>query len=124
MRWVVAALLLLWVSSHARAHDLDCMGRPINAAVKESCCGKADAHQITFDKVYEDSDGFWHVIFDDGDRKVVDGDGRSIQPLPSTDGCNWVWYRRDDPRTGMWPADGSGTGSLIRFYCLQIVLGL
>ena len=123
MRVAILAVALA-LSASAEAHDLDCHGMPVPEAKKLGCCGAGDAHFGGTSQFYEDHDGFWHYLVAGEDFLLVRGAPENmtqIRPLPSTDGCNWVWYRRNDPQTGTWPPDGSGTGSDLHFYCLRLV---
>jgi hypothetical protein len=118
---LVTLALAVGFASRAHAHDADCKGRPLPESVRALCCGPAEAHKVDIRDLRQDGDGVWHIVVDGMDFPIVHSQGPAIQPLPSTDGCNWVWYRRNDPKTGTWPPDGSGTGSDLHFYCLRLV---
>ena len=62
----------------------------------------------------------YFVLLDGKWEPVVDYHGNAIQPLPSEDGCDYVWYRRRGP-DGMFHEEEAHSGSdKIAFYCLQL----
>ena len=115
-----SALALLFASS-ALAHEVGCDGKPPTAAIKASCCGDHDWARLQPGQWREDGgvyfvllDGAWHPV-------VYSYHGDPIKPLPSTDGCDYVWYRRQGGN-GYWNDDESAHagGGEIHFFCLQL----
>ena len=104
-------------SGYASAHDFDCEGQKVPANVKASCCGEGDAHLLSPTQWYEDDKGTYHVIVHGKDYAVTDSNGVAIQPFPSGNSCNYVWYRTFDGN-GIWQHDNSGDE--IHFYCIQL----
>lgn len=120
---IALALLILAAvyASQVDAHDLGCDGKPPEAAIKASCCGDHDWARLQPGQWREDG-GVYSVLLDGKWEAVLySSHGEPIKPLPSTDGCDYVWYRRQGADT-YWTGDETahlGSG-VIHFFCLQL----
>lgn len=105
----------------AFAHDIGCDGKPPSAAIKASCCGDHDWMRLQ-PGMWKQDGRIYFVMLDGKWEPVVDGhSNHPIEPLPSTDGCDYVWFRRQG-ENGYWNDDEtahSGAGA-IHFFCLQL----
>lgn len=118
MRILCVFLFGALVAAPAAAHNLECQGKPVPAAIKRSCCGEGDVQQLQPDQVKGDDESGWQVLIAGAWRPVVNRNEGSIKALPSDDGCYWVYYRRRDSKSGYF-FDTHGDGDF-NFYCLQV----
>jgi len=106
------ALLLFWViAGEALAHDRWANGDPVPAWVKESCCGKSDAHRLTPSQVHETTCGGRMCYKVDG----FHGSVPYSQLLPSQDGNWWAFYMNEHDLCS--PEGGCGSTKPV-MYCL------
>jgi hypothetical protein len=124
VRSLLCSSALAMVLSHACAHEVGCVGcvgKPPNAVIKASCWGDHDWARLQPGQWREDGgvyfvllDGAWHPV-------LYSSQGEPIKPLPSTDGCDYVWYRRQG-ENAYWNDDETAHAGLgeIRFFCLQL----
>jgi hypothetical protein len=121
MRRLLWSSALALILSHACAHEIGCDGKPPAAAIKASCCGDHDWARLQPGQWREEGgvysvllDGAWHPV-------LYSVAGEPIKPLPSTDGCDYVWYRRQGENT-FWNDDETAHVGLgeIHFFCLQL----
>jgi hypothetical protein len=120
VRSLLCSSALALVLSHACAHDLGCDGKPPDAAIKQSCCGDHDWLRLQAGMWKQDGNVYL-VLIDSKWEPVVGYDNKPIEPLPSTDGCDYVWFRRQG-ENGYWNDDETahaGSG-VIHFFCLQL----
>jgi hypothetical protein len=128
IRHLAFALAAALIASPAIAHQVDCHGMPVGKAEKMGCCGAGDAHSYLDDTHFkEDDKGVWHFLSGGVDYPVTGGSG-PVKPLPSSDGCYTIWYRRNiqgriqpDPEHDLPP--GTSPDDVI-FYCLELPLDL
>ena len=116
----VLALTVLVCCSHALAHELGCDGKPPSEVIKTSCCGDHDWLRLQPGQ-WRQNGNVYSVLLDGAWLPVIKADGRPIEPLPSEDGCDYVWYRRQG-QNSLWNDDETahaGVGS-INWYCLQL----
>jgi hypothetical protein len=59
------------------------------------------------------------VLLDGAWLPLIKADGRPTEPLPSEDGCNCVWYRRQGPNS-LWNDDDTAHGGVGNINCLQL----
>lgn len=80
------AIIACLLASPALAHNVECSGRAVPDHIKDSCCGKADAHQVTAADIEEtDTKYFIH-----SGKYVLPVDKKRAEP--SDDGCYWIFY--------------------------------
>jgi hypothetical protein len=106
----------------ALAHDVGCDGKPPTAEIKSSCCGDHDWLRLQPGMWRQDGNVYF-VMIDGQWNPVVKYDGSPMEPLPSTDGCDYVWFRRQSV-DGRFHDDETahvGVGH-IAFYCLQLAM--
>ncbi len=89
LTWLVTflALLYLWSSHRACAHDAWTDGSPVSPWVKAQCCGERDVHHLRPEQVHRVDGGY-----------LVDGhDGMipSEMAQPSQDGEYWIFGSTD-----------------------------
>lgn len=121
MRSLLCSSALAMVLSHACAHEVGCDGKPPVAAIKASCCGDHDWARLQPGQWREEG-GVYSVLLDGAWHQVLYSvAGEPIKPLPSTDGCDYVWYRRQGSNT-FWNDDETAHAGLgeIHFFCLQL----
>jgi hypothetical protein len=88
--------------------------------IKASCCGDHDWARLQPGQWKRDGN-IYFVMLDGKWEPVVGYDSKPIEPLPSTDGCDYVWYRRQGSN-GYWNADETahaGSG-VLHFFCIQL----
>jgi hypothetical protein len=121
VRGLICSSALVLALSHAGAHELGCDGKPPDAAIKASCCGDHDWARLQPGQWREEG-GVYSVLLDGAWNPVVYSyQGEPIKPLPSTDGCDYVWYRRQGSNA-FWNDDDTAHVGLgqIHFFCLQL----
>lgn len=126
MKLAVLSIMLAIAASSAWAHDRNCKGMPLDKAKNLGCCGKGDAHTFADGSHFsQDGKGTWHYYVNGMDYPIVQhGSGESIPPLPSSDGCYTIWYRRlvgggifTNPQLEIPPGTSPEE---VYFYCLEI----
>jgi hypothetical protein len=116
-----SSALAFLLASPAIAHDVGCDGKPPSAMIKASCCGDHDWARLQPGQWREEG-GVYSVLLDGAWHQVLYSvAGEPIKPLPSTDGCDYVWYRRQGANT-YWNDDETAHAGLgeIHFFCLQL----
>lgn len=105
----------------AFAHDIGCDGKPPSAAIKASCCGDHDWMRLQ-PGMWKQDGRVYFVLIDDEWRPVVSPrDDSPIEPIPSTDGCDYVWFRRQSADTIYHDDERAHTATgQFHFYCLQL----
>jgi hypothetical protein len=91
MRAIAMATVLALLPVPALSHDVWSNGQPITDWVKSSCCGPADAHHLTPDRVARRDEDYY----------LVAGYARPIpakRASPSQDGEYWIFYPRGPKR--------------------------
>lgn len=87
----IFALAVLLCGTCAQAHEQWTNGAPIPSWIKQSCCGKSDAHHLRPDQVHHSEDGYYYVSGVEGFPDTYRLIDRLI--LPSEDGDYWLFFR-------------------------------
>ena len=121
MRWVVAALLLLWVSAHARAHEIY---TGVYGKDQQLCCGGNDCAAT----VYREKGDHFEFLTRENHWIPVPQDRITFLPLPGDEDFSTInhahlCYRFPNPGEVNSDHMMSGDGQTIYFYCAFIPPG-